>query len=63
MDANTKRRHPDHLADSCKNSTVNWMAAELKFDHFCLYLPEALTNIKVKILLNETTWFLFEVNR
>ena len=38
-----------------------------KFDHFCLYLPEALIDMlkhdtKVKVLLNETTWFLFEVN-
>ena len=39
-----------------------------KFDHFCLYLPEALIDMlkhdpKVKVLLNETTWFLFEVSR
>ena len=39
-----------------------------KFDHFCLYLPEALINVlkhgtNIKIFLNETTWFLFEVNR
>ena len=23
----TKRKHPDHLADSCKHLSVNWMAA------------------------------------
>ena len=33
-----------------------------KFDHFRLYLLEALINLlkhgtKIKILLNETTWF------
>ena len=38
-----------------------------KFEHFCPYLPEALIcmlkqGINVKVLLNETTWFLFEVN-
>ena len=38
-----------------------------KFDHFCPYLHAALSGMlkhgtKVKVLLNETTWFLFEVN-
>ena len=37
-------------------------------DHFCFYLPGALIDAlkhgtKVKVLLDETTWLLFEVNK
>ena len=38
------------------------------FNHFCIYLPEALIDMLkhgtiVKVFLNETTWFLFEINK
>ena len=40
----------------------------LKIYHFYLYLPGALfytdkTWFKLKVLLKETTWFLFEVSK
>ena len=42
------------------------MISGQKFDYFCLYLPEVSIDMlkhdtKVKVLLNETTWFLIGI--